>query len=167
MPNLSNIPRNSGKNPTGYKTLYVTPIENVTAIPAATDYVVGTDFTLTAGSIFSEIQFDTEGGAFLTIATPDANGTTGYNYTLTAFVAGNTAAQKAAIDGMDGVYLAIIGVTKDNKNEILFEVGRGMRLMPAKEDAARAGGRRGYALVGNMDFNGLPLEYTGAIVTTV
>ena len=163
--NLSPVPRNKGKNPTGYKAIYVADMDSVTAIPAAVDSVVSTDLTLDADpGGFVKIQFDQEGGAFLTTEQPDATGTTGDNYTLTVFVAGNNSEQKAALEKIDGVYLAIIGVTKDGKNELLFDMDRGIRLMRAKGDGARAGTARGYTLTGNMDFNQLPYEYTGAIV---
>lgn len=161
--NLSSVPKNQGKNPTGYKSIYMIDIDAVTDIPAAVDSVVSTDITLAATFFWKKIGFDTEGGAFLTTEQPAANGTTGDNYTLTIFTAGNTSAQKAAIEQFDGVYLAIIGETKDGKFELLFEKDRGMRLMRAKNDAPRAGSPRGFTFTGSMDFNNLPFEYTGAI----
>ncbi len=163
---LGALPRNQGKNPTGYKKLYFTDITNVTAIAAATAHVVSADLTMDGAAVFEEIQFDDEAGAWLSTDEPDANGTTGHVYNVTAFLAGNSSALKAAVDAIDGVSLALIGETKDGKYELLFEVDRGIRLRVVGENNGKPGSRRGYLLQGSNDFNNLPYEYTGTIATS-
>ncbi len=160
---LAKIAKQQGKNPTGLKAIYVTDIDNVLTIPAPAAHVISTDIGLEPGAVFTKIEFDNEAGAVLTIDEPDANGTTGDVYTLNAFVAGNSSAQKDAMEAHKGVELAIITEDKAGVRELLFEVGRGIRLRKTKEDGQKAGTRRGHLFQGTMDFNNDPYQYTGAI----
>ena len=118
-------------------------MEAITGIPDPVDGVISADLTLEAGSFFVPIEFEKEAGAYFTFDEPDANGTTGYMYTVNVFVSNNTAAQKVAIDLMDGVPLALIAVDKTGRRELLFDITEnvktGIRLRPTKEDGGKPG----------------------------
>jgi hypothetical protein len=164
MPTVTAIPLLEGKNAPGYKRAWITPAVNVTAIAAAVAGDVPTAITMAAAAVFAPLPLDPEAGAFLTTETPEAEGSTGYMYTFTGFLAGQSAAQRAAIDSYDGVYCIILAERQDGVVEIIGEVGRGIRLRFTGENAAKAGSRVGQALVGSMDFNHLPYEYSDGTI---
>jgi hypothetical protein len=164
MPTVTPIPLLEGKNAPGYRKVYICPASDVSAIAAAVAGDVATAITMVATKTFAVLPIDPEAGAFLTIEQPEAEGSTGYMYTFTAFLAGQSAAQRAAIDSYDGVYCLLIGQRANGTLEIIGEVGRGMRLRPAFENAGKAGNRVGIALVGSMDYPNLPYEYSDGTI---
>lgn len=163
---LSAIPRKEGKSAPGYRKLYFAYDQDVETIPAATAMDVATPITMVLSKIFYALGFDAEAGAFLTVEEPEAEGSTGYNYTLQGFIAGDTAEIRAAIEALDGNPCIFIGEKKDGVMDIIGEVGRGIRLRFNKEDAGKAGTRVGYAFSGVMDYNHLPYTYSDGTVTT-
>lgn len=162
MPTVSTIPRQEGKNHPGYRRLYATPAVDVSAIPAASAGDVATAITMVTSKVFYEIPLDPEAGAFLSTEGATAEGTTGDKYTLTAFLAGKSAAQRAAADTWDGVYSILIGERMDGVKEILGEVGRGMRCTRNMEEGKDA--RSGIMLTWTMDYDHLPYEYSDGTI---
>ena len=160
---LNTISSVQAKNATGYKRLYITAVENVAAIAAHSAHVISSDITMVTDQVFYKVLPDGEGGAWLSIEEPEAEGTTGYLYTLNVFIAGDTAALKDDIDAIDGVDLIVLGEKKDGVIELIGEIDRGIRLRINKEDGAKPGTRKGYLLTGQQDFNNLPYEYSGTI----
>jgi hypothetical protein len=163
---LSAIPRKEGKNAPGYRKLYFTHDKAVDIIPEATGMDVATAITMVLGEIFYDLGFDAEAGAFLTVEEPESEGSTGYNYTLQGFIAGDTAAIRAAIEALDGNPCIFIGEKKDGAMDIIGEIGRGIRLRFNKEDAGRSGSRVGYAFTGTLDYDHLPYTYSDGTVPT-
>ena len=161
---LTPIPRNDGKNMPGYRKLYLTPMVDVEAIPAAVASDVPTAITMVAAKVFVAVPFDPEAGCFLTIETPEAEGSTGYMYNLQGFIAGNTAAIRAAVETYDGVECIPVGELQDGTLEIIGEVGRGITLRFNFENGGKAGNRVGYAFTGKMDFNHLPYTYSDGTI---
>lgn len=166
MPTVSAIPKQEGKNHTGYKKLYACPEVDVSAIPAASTGDVASAITMVTAKVFYELPIDPEAGAFLTTEEPEAEGSTGDMYTVTAFLAGQSAAQRAAAESWDGVYCILIGERMDGVHEIIGEVGRGIRLRRNFENAGKPGSRVGLALQGSMDFTHLPYEYSDGTIAT-
>lgn len=162
MPTVSTIPRKEGKNHVGYRRLYATPAVDVDTIPAASSGDVATAITMITDKVFHEIPLDPEAGAFLNTEGSTAEGTTGDQYTVTAFLAGKSAAQRAAADEWDGVYSILVGERMDGVKEIIGEVGRGLRCTRNMEESK--GGRSGIMLTWTMDFDHLPYEYSDGTI---
>jgi len=163
-PVVSPIPRVEGKNPNGYKRVWAAPEVDVTTIPDATDGDVASAITMEMTKVFHPLPIDPEAGAFLTAETPEAEGSTGFQYNFTAFLAGKSAAQRAAVDTFDGVYCILIAERMDGTYEIIGEVGRGIRLRFSLEDAGQPGSRSGLAVQGSMSYNHLPYEYSDGTI---
>lgn len=158
---ITAIPEISGKRTTGYKRLWQTPRENVVTIPAPTAGDVATPVTMDTLGVFYEIPLDPEAGAYLSTAPADGEGATGDMYTLTYFVAGRSAAQRAAAEEQDGVYMIYVGETMDGVKEIIGEVARGLRPKRTMEDDTRSG----LAYTAEGKFAHLPYTYSDGTVT--
>lgn len=163
---LANIERNDGKNTPGYSELWATYEKDVATIPGHTNFNVATPITCAATKRFWKIEFDPEVGAFSTTEENSAEGSYGgFTVTVNAHIAGNKAAIKNAIDKYCGVPLVLLGKRKsDGVLEILGEIGRGIILRANKADAGRSGNPMGYDLVGSMDYNHLPYDYTDGTI---
>lgn len=166
MPTVAAIPLIEGKNGNGWKKMYICPRVDVSAIPAASSGDVASAITMVTDKVFYEVPVDPEAGAFWATTQPEAEGTTGDELTITAFIAGDSAAQRAALDQWDGVYCIVIGQRKDGTYEIIGDTDRGIRLRRNKEDAGKSGSRNGYNLVGVMDFENLPYTYSDGTIAT-
>lgn len=166
MPTVTAIPLIEGKNHPGWKKLYAAPAVDVETIPAPSSGDVATAITMVSTKVFTELPIDPEAGAFLATEEPEAEGSTGDMYTVTAFLAGQSAAQRAAAESWDGVYCILIGIRHDDVAEIIGEVGRGIRLRRNFENAGKAGSRVGLALQGSMDYSHLPYEYSDGTIAT-
>lgn len=166
MPTVAPIPRVERKNHTGYKRLWHVAESDIYYIPTPISGSILDPIELQPGKVFTEIPLDPEAGAFLTWEGSTSEGTTGYTYTLTAFLAGQSAAQRSAADTWDGIYSIYIGERMDGVHEVVGEIGRGLRLVINGENAGKPGSRVGLNLQGSMDYRDLPYEYSAGTIPT-
>lgn len=164
MPTVSAISRVEGKNAPGYKRVWLTPEADVASIPAASSGDVATAITMESTKVFYPLPLDPEAGAFLSIEEPEAEGSTGYVYNFSSFLAGQAAAQRAAVESWDGVYCIIVAERMDGVKEIIGEPDRGIRLRINLENAGQPGSRVGLSLQGSMSYDHLPYEYSDGTV---
>ncbi len=158
------FPVSNGKNHPGYIEVFLCAKEDVSSIPAATNGDVASAIQMETAKVFTPFPLDEEVGGFLSIEEPEAEGSTGYMYTVSLFYRGNSAAARSALDTLDGVYLVIIGRRPDGVLEIIGDPQRGIRLRINKEDAGKAGNRVGNLLQGSMDFTHLPYTYSDGTI---
>lgn len=162
---LSAFPAHTGQNSSsGYAKVWLAAKEDVQTIPAAASGDVATAITMTTGKVFTVFPFDEEVGAYLSTEGLDAEGTTDDTYTFTAFYRANSAAARAALDALDGVYCIIIGERMDGVKEIIGDTDRGIRLKRTGENAK--GGRVGTMFTGTQTYNHLPYTYSDGTIAT-
>ena len=161
---LTSFPPATGKNPVGWVRVFIAAKSDVKTIPPATSGDVSSAITMETGKVFIDFPFDDEAGSFCSMEQPEAEGTTGYKYNFTMFYAANTAAAKAALDALDGVYCIIIGQRSDGSKEILGDTDRGIRLYIAREEAK--GSRAGYPLTGSVIMDHLLYTYSNGTIPT-
>lgn len=164
MPTVSAIALIEGKNPNGWKKMWLAPRVDVSAIPAASAGDVASAITMVTSKVFFPIPIDPEGETFWTTEEPESPGGTGDVLTLNAFIAGDSAARRAALDTWDGVYCIAIGQRKDGVYEIIGDVDTGIRMRRSKVDAGAPGNPSGYNLVGTIEVNHLPYTYSDGTI---
>jgi len=167
-PSLANIPRsNRGNNP-GYSKLYAAFKDDVTSIPAAANGDVASAIVMNGAGVFREIGIDPEVGCFLNVEEQGGEGQYGQKmYTINGHIAGDEAAQKAAIDAYAGVELILLAKKKsDGVHEIIGDIDQGIVLKFSKDTGGRAGNANGYNFVGSQDYNHLPYDYSDGTITT-
>jgi hypothetical protein len=159
---LAGIDRIDAKNTPGYSELYAMYEKEIDTLPAHSNFAITAPITMVATKRMWKIEFDAESGAFCTTAEESAEGAYGqHTYTLTVHIAGDNAALKNQLDKFCGVPCVFLGRRKsDGVLEVIGEKGRGIVLKSTKLDQPRSGGRKGYDLVGVLDYNHLPYDYT-------
>lgn len=162
--NLNTIPRKNGKNPAGRRKAYIVACEDVSSIPSASSsFEITENIVMKAGKKWVEAELEPEVDGSLNVEEPDSEGGTGYVYNPDFFVSGNTPAQRAALDKLNGIQCLILLQDKEGYYDLAGELDRGIKLRVNYEDGKKAGSRRGFAIRGSMDYSHLPYRYLGTI----
>ncbi len=164
MPTLTALPVHDADNTPGFKKLWASPTANITSFGAVSSGEISA-VTMSASNVFVELPVDPEGGAFFTSEQPEAEGTTGDNYSFQYFSPGYKAAFIVAAETFNGVHCTLIGEMHDGTKKILGDETRGMILRRNFESSNQAGNRQGLLMQGKLLMNHLPYGFTGTVPT--